>query len=139
VLLHIDLLGTVLFCHATPRSETEIFTKSTPQDVLRPIFDSLGVDLVVCGHTHMQFERRVGSTLVVNAGSVGMPFGRGGAYWLLISDHAELRHTSYDLEAAASRIRSTSYPQADQFAAANVLQCPSEPEMLAAFARVELR
>ena len=45
---------------------------------------ALGAPLVVCGHTHMQFDRKVGATRVVNAGSVGMPFGEPGAYWLLL-------------------------------------------------------
>ncbi len=68
-------LGDVLFCHATPRNDTEIFTRLTPDDRLLPIFEGLGVSVVVCGHTHMQFDRMVGTTRVVNAGSVGMPFG----------------------------------------------------------------
>ncbi len=71
--LAIDGLGETLFCHATPRSETEVFTRLTSEERLAPLFESLGVELVVCGHTHMQFERRVGATRVVNAGSVGGP------------------------------------------------------------------
>src|SRR6187549_3834664 len=77
-------LGEVLFCHATPRNDTEIFTRLTPEDRLLPIFEGLGAALVVCGHTHMQFDRTVGSVRVVNAGSVGMPFQEPGAYWLLL-------------------------------------------------------
>lgn len=132
-------LSAILFCHATPRSEVEIFTRSTSDSVLRPIFDGLGVGVVVCGHTHMQFDRLVGATRVVNAGSVGMPFGAPGAHWLLLGEHVELRRTSYDLEAAAARIRATAYPHAEQFAVDNVLHCPSESDMLAAFARAEVR
>ena len=60
--LTVDGIGEVLFCHATPRNDTEIFLKTTPDEKLRPIFDSLGVQLVVCGHTHMQFDRIVGRT-----------------------------------------------------------------------------
>jgi hypothetical protein len=51
-------LGAVLFCHATPRSDTELFTRLTPEDRLAPIFAGLGVSLAVCGRTHMQFDRR---------------------------------------------------------------------------------
>jgi predicted phosphodiesterase len=68
-------LGEVLFCHATPRHENEGFTRLTPEDRLLPVFEGLGVPLVVCGHTYMQFDRTIGNTRVVNAGSVGMPFG----------------------------------------------------------------
>ena len=54
--LAIPGLGNVLFCHATPYSETDAFTRLTPEDVLLPVFDGLGVDIVVCGHTHMQLS-----------------------------------------------------------------------------------
>jgi diadenosine tetraphosphatase ApaH/serine/threonine PP2A family protein phosphatase len=88
---------------------------------------------IVCGHTHMQFDRRVGATRIVNAGSVGMPFGSPGAYWLSLGPDVRLRRTDYDLAAAAERIRKTVYPQAEMFAAQNVLQPPSEAQMRAAF------
>jgi hypothetical protein len=87
----------------------------------------------------MQFDRTVGRVRVVNAGSVGMPFGEPGAYWLLLGPDVQLRHTPYALVSAAERIRATSYPQAEEFAAQNVLQPPSERQMLEAFARAELR
>jgi predicted phosphodiesterase len=136
--LRLSELGDVLFCHATPRSDTEIFTRLTAEDRLRPVF--AGVDgLVVCGHTHMPFDRQVGTVRVVNAGSVGMPFGEPGAYWLLLGPKIEMRRTTYDLGRAAERIRHTKYPRAEEFASRNVLQPPSEEEMLAAYSRVELQ
>ena len=132
-------LGEVLFCHATPRSDTEVFTRLTPEERLLPRFEGLNVPLVVCGHTHMQFDRTIGGIRVVNAGSVGMPYGAPGAYWLLLGPDVELRHTSYDLTRAAERIRDTNYPMAQDFAAHNVLQPPSEGEALEVFTRAELR
>ncbi len=132
-------LGEVLFCHATPRNDTEIFTRRTPDDRLLPIFEGLAVRVVICGHTHMQFDRTIGRTRVVNAGSVGMPFGEPGADWLLLGPGVELQHTSYDLARAAERIRDTKYPQAEDFAAHYVLRPPSEAEILERFAPAELR
>jgi len=114
-------LGEVLFCHATPRSDTEVFTRLTPEDRLLPVFEGLDVPVVICGHTHMQFDRTIGRVRVVNAGSVGMPYGEPGAYWLLLGPDVQLRHTAYDLTKAAERIRDTNYPQAQDFAAHNVL------------------
>jgi putative phosphoesterase len=131
-------LGEVLFCHATPRHDTEIFTRLTPEAPLLPVFAGVDVPLVVCGHTHMQFDRTIGGIRVVNAGSVGMPYGEPGAYWLLLGPEVELRHTLYDLQGAAARIRGSDYPQADEFAAWDVLQPPSEAEILERFAPVEL-
>jgi putative phosphoesterase len=139
--LRVDIrgLGEVLFCHATPRNDNEIFTRLTSEDRLLPVFEGLNVPVVVCGHTHMQFDRTIGGIRVVNAGSVGMPFGDPGAYWLLLGPDVQLRKTHYDLAKAAARIRETKYPQAQDFAARNVLQPPSERETLEAFARAELR
>jgi putative phosphoesterase len=137
--LRIPSVGQILFCHGTPRHENEIFTRVTPEEHLLPLFESLDVQLVVCGHTHMQFDRKVGQTRVVNAGSVGMPFGAPGADWLLLGPDVELRHTSYDLANAANRIRQTDYPQAEEFAARSVLDPPSEAQMLEAFSGGELK
>src|SRR5262249_20108283 len=111
--LEVPQFGEVLFCHATPRSETECFTRQTPEDRLLPIFDGLDVPLVVCGHTHMQFDRMIGRTRVVNAGSVGMPFGEPGADWLLLAPDVRLQHTAYDFTSAAERIANTNFPHAD--------------------------
>jgi putative phosphoesterase len=132
-------VGEVLFCHATPRNDTEIFTRLTSEDRLLPVFEGLDVSMVVCGHTHMQFDRTIGRVRVVNAGSVGMPFGKPGAYWLLLSPDVQFRHTPYDLAKAADRIRDTKYPRAQDFAARNVLNPPSEAETIELFARAELR
>lgn len=126
--------GAVLFCHATPESDTPIFTRETPADRLVPLFEGVDARLVVCGHTHMQFDRMVGSRRVVNAGSVGMPFGPPGAYWLVVDGLPRLEFTPYDLQAAAARVLATSYPQASAFAEGNVLHPPTEERMLAAFA-----
>lgn len=131
-------VGDVLFCHATPRSDTEIFTRLTAEESLLPIFGAVDAPVVVCGHTHMQFERMVGDVRVVNAGSVGMPFGKAAAFWLLIDGEIELQCTRYDLQRAAERIRATSYPQAEAFAVHNILHPPSEEQMLRLFANADL-
>ncbi|MFL6515943.1 MAG: metallophosphoesterase family protein [Chthoniobacterales bacterium] len=131
-------LGRFLFCHATPRNEHEIFTKLTTAERLDPVFQGVAADVVVCGHTHMQFERTVAGVRVVNAGSVGMPFGNTGAHWLLIGPDIQFRHTAYDVTAAARQIRGSSYPQAEHFAANNVLNPPSEQQMLELFSKSEL-
>ncbi|HKH49938.1 MAG TPA: metallophosphoesterase family protein [Thermoanaerobaculia bacterium] len=126
-------LGEVLFCHATPRNDTDIFTRLTPEERLVPIFEGADASIAVCGHSHMQFDRMIGKVRVLNAGSVGMPFGEPGADWLLLGPDVQLRHTPYDLTKAAERIEATSYPQAQEFAERYVLRPPTENEMLAAF------
>ena len=137
--LEIEGIGKVLFCHATPRNPFEIFTKQTSDQKLLPIFNSLDVDIVICGHTHMQFDRQIGNVRVINAGSVGMPFGKSGAHWLLIDEGFDFRQTTYDLNKAAAIIRQTSYPRAEGFAANNILNQPSEESMLELLSKGEIK
>ena len=135
--IEIESLGTVLFCHATPRSDEEVFTVRTPDGRLRAIMASVAQPIVICGHTHMQFDRTIGGIRVVNAGSVGMPFGKPGAHWLLAGPTLEPRRSQYALASAAERIARTGYPDAMQFAERHVLNPPTEAEMLTIFESAE--
>jgi putative phosphoesterase len=115
VALEVEGLGRTLFCHGTPRSDLEAITAVTAADRLREILSEVSARTVVCGHTHHQFDRRIGDTRVVNAGSIGMPYeGRPGAYWALLGPDVELRRTEYDLDGAAEAIRATSYPDPEE-------------------------
>ena len=93
-------IGDVLYCHATPRNDMDIFTERTPEEQIAFLFDGLDVPTVVCGHTHMQYERTVGGVHVVNAGSVGMPYEEEpGAYWLLDLVHRRTPYEGAELKA----------------------------------------
>ncbi len=117
VAVEVDGLGATRFCHATPRDDSEIFTAITPDEAVEPML-AAAEDTVVCGHTHVQFDRRIGARRVVNAGSVGMPYeDEPGARWCLLGPGVELRTTAYDLDAAAERIRATGFPEAEEHAA----------------------
>jgi putative phosphoesterase len=95
--LEIDGLGRVLFCHATPQNDVDIFTELTPEERVRPSFAEVTADLVVVGHTHIQFDRTVGGLRVVNAGSIGMAYeGLPDAYWTLLGPAVEHRHSAFE-------------------------------------------
>jgi len=130
-------LGTILFCHGTPRSDVEIFTKVTPKKKLKHLFDDIDASVVVCGHTHMQFERKINNIRIFNAGSVGMPFGKTGADWLFIDSSINFKNTEYDLEEAAELIRRSNYPDAESFASNNVINTPSESDALKMLTKIE--
>ena len=113
--LEVDGLGRVLFCHGSPWSDEEILTRVTPERRAADVLAGVRADVVVCGHTHVQFDRHVGGLRLVNAGSVGMPYeGRRGAFWALLGPEVELRRTEYDVERAAAAIRATGFPADDQ-------------------------
>ena len=93
----VDGLGAVLFCHATPRSDEELLTRISPEERWREALTGIETPVVVCGHTHMQFDRRIGDVRLVNSGSVGMPYERQpGAYWALLGPDVEFRRTEYE-------------------------------------------
>jgi putative phosphoesterase len=111
------VLGDVLFCHGTPHSDEEIVTAATPDEDLARVLRGVDQRLVVCGHTHVQFDRKLGRTRVVNAGSVGLPYEDApGAYWALLGDDIHLRRTEYDVHAAAARVLGAGCPHAGSFA-----------------------
>ena len=131
--LEVAGLGPVLFCHATPASDEPIITAATPDSVVSELLAGTGAPVVVAGHTHMQFDRRVGGRRMVNAGSVGMPYAdQPGAYWALLGPEVGLRRTGYDLEAAAAGVRAGGYPDRDGFAEA-ILRPPTAEEAIAVF------
>lgn len=136
VSLNVGPLGKVLFCHATPQNDIDIFTKLTPETKVISMMGAVDAAVIVCGHTHMQFDRKCGRYRVVNAGSVGMPFAEPGAYWLLLGEDVVCKRTEYDVMGAAGRIRETRYPQAGEFASRNVLQPPPEADMLQRFSAI---
>jgi putative phosphoesterase len=128
ITLRVEGLGDVLFCHATPRSDEEIFTPITSQEQLATIFTGIEQQIVVCGHTHIQFKRQVGELCILNAGSVGMPFANQlGAYWLLLYPGGyEFRHTAYDKDTAAKEVRASGDPQAQEFIETYILNTITE-------------
>ncbi len=135
-ILTIEGLGTVLFCHGSPRSDEETLTAATPDERLNVILADVSQEIVVCGHTHMQFDRHHGGIRLINAGSVGMPYeGRPGAYWALLGPTIELRRTTYDFQQAAFLVRRSGYLDAEEFASENILNPPTIAEATAIFER----
>ncbi|MFM2479715.1 metallophosphoesterase family protein [Celerinatantimonas sp. MCCC 1A17872] len=125
-----SIWGQMVFCHASLRSDTEIFTRLSSKEKLCTIFQDVHASTIVCGHTHMQFNKTIADKRIINAGSVGMPFAKPGAQWLLLNEQANLMHTNYDVNQAAEQIKQTSYPQRDAFIKENILTMPTEEQAL---------
>jgi predicted phosphodiesterase len=136
VSLDIDGLGATLFCHASPRRDDEMLLVDSPPGRWAEALDGVDAGVVVCGHTHMPFDRLVAGHRVVNPSSVGMPYGHPGAGWALLGPDVMLRRTSYDAEAAARIIGASRYPGAPQWAAEYVLNHYPADEALEAFTAI---
>ncbi|WP_031467779.1 metallophosphoesterase family protein [Sciscionella sediminilitoris] len=111
VTLEVEGFGEVLFCHGTPRSDEEVVLADTRMARWREVLEG-APDTVVCGHTHMPFVRYACGRQIINPGSVGMPYGRTGAHWALLSrGNISLRRTEYDIDrACAEIIAESSFP-----------------------------
>jgi predicted phosphodiesterase len=109
------VIDEVLYSHGSPRSVDEAVTMLTPDNALLEMLDGIEQRLVVIGHTHTQFDRRIDEYRIVNAGSVGAAWEiEAGAYWALIEDgEVQLRKTQYDVDAAV-RALSADDPNRDR-------------------------
>jgi putative phosphoesterase len=114
--LTVDGLGHVLACHSTPASEDPIYTRITPEEEVSGLFEGVDASMVLCGHTHMQYDRTLSSGLrIVNPGSVGLPYeGERGAYWALLGPEVEFRRSTYDVEATVAAIEVMGAPVDEQ-------------------------
>lgn len=138
VVLDVAGFGPTVFCHGTPRSDEEVVLVDTRPSRWAEVLAGLADDqhTVVCGHTHMPFVRLVDRRLVVNPGSIGMPYGRPGGSWALLRDgQVTLRHTAVDVDrVVAAIIADSAYPDRAAWADYFVRARASDTEALAAFA-----
>jgi putative phosphoesterase len=138
VTIEIDGFGPVVFCHGTPRDDEEVVLVDTRLERWAEVFAELPPEVatVVCGHTHMPFVRLVDRRLVINPGSIGMPYGRAGGHWALLRDGAvTLRRTEIDVERAVTQVvAESSYPDRHEWAEYYLRATASDADALTAFA-----
>jgi predicted phosphodiesterase len=123
VVVEVDGLGPVRFCHGSPRTDEECVTPETPEERVLEFSEGVAERVIVTAHVHIQFDREIRS---VNAGSVGLPYeGRPGAYWALLGPDVELRRTEYDLDETIERYRGSGQPGVEQIV--EMMVEPPEP------------
>ena len=111
----------VLLVHGSPRKVNEYLYADRPDRSLERLLDQAGVDVLVCGHTHIPYHRVLPSGRhVVNAGSVGKPKDGDprACYVVLEASGKDLdvafNRVPYDVERAAAAIEATTMP--DEYA-----------------------
>ena len=138
VTIDVDGFGPVLFCHGSPRDDDEVVLVDSRLEWWAEVLADLpaAVQTVVGGHTHMPFARLVDRRLVVNPGSIGMPYGRAGGAWaLLAGGQVSLRHTLVDVDAVcADIVARSSYPDRQAWVDEYVRSANSDADALRAFA-----
>lgn len=138
VTLSLEGVGEVMFCHGSPRDDNEVVLVDTRLSLWTEVFAEVdeSVRMVVCGHTHMPFMRLVDRRLVINSGSIGMPYGSAGLPWVLLTPTgAQLRWAPVDRDAIADAVVSASdYPGVADWATTYLRTPPSDAEAIEAFA-----
>jgi putative phosphoesterase len=131
--LQVEIDGSrLVFFHGSPRSYNEPILPATTTEELTHMLLRLGAPITVLGHTHVQMVRRLPFTLIVNPGSVGLPFlewpvaaarvARWAEYGIL--DYAddgqvsvELHRTPYDAQAVIDYTLASGVPHAEWWTA----------------------
>lgn len=106
--------------HASPTSTWLAPFPESPESDFQAAYESLNRRMVIYGHIHRAFQRRVslarsGESLIVNAGSVGLPYdGDPRASYLLIDDNVPtIRRVHYDVEAEMQAVINSGIPHSD--------------------------
>jgi predicted phosphodiesterase len=125
--VELDGGGTLLCYHGSPNSYNDWLFATTPDDEVARMLDGFDAPLMAGGHTHLQMMRRREQSVLVNPGSVGLPFRRWWPNTIRIAPRAEyglltvgagalsidLRRTGYDVEAMLQLCRESGMPHAD--------------------------
>jgi predicted phosphodiesterase len=126
--LELDLDGVrALAFHGSPRSCDDWIFSTTPDDELEPMFEPDRPPLLLGGHTHVQLARRWHQSLIVNPGSIGLPFldwwpkevrvAPWAEYAVVTADRGslqvDLRRAPFDVDAHLALARASGMPHAE--------------------------
>jgi predicted phosphodiesterase len=114
-------VARLLMEHASPGSDVVGIVPETPERRLSRMFSRLAGEIFVCGHTHRPFQRHVDEVLVINVGSVGLPYdGIPRPSWVLLEVdksgvHVEIRRVDYDRESVRKDMETRRMPWREVF------------------------
>jgi putative phosphoesterase len=126
--INVKVRKASLVCyHGSPRSNTEGILSTTPDDRVAKILGDQSATIFAGGHTHVQMVRRLGGSMIINPGSVGLPFEKDSAgrfrnparaeYSILTIEGQELGvelcRARYGLEELEKAVRRSGMPDPD--------------------------
>jgi putative phosphoesterase len=71
--------SSLIAFHGSPRSNTEQILATLPDEALEIALAGSQADVLAGGHTHVQMSRRYQTSLIINPGSVGLPYEQTGS------------------------------------------------------------
>jgi putative phosphoesterase len=106
-----------LLVHGSPRRINEYLFEDRPEDSLRRVLEGKDVDVMLCGHTHLQYHRTIDGIHIVNDGSVGKPKdGDPRACYAIIDTEdnisVEFKRVRYPVETVAEDVIKNGLPRA---------------------------
>jgi len=106
---------TLLLVHGSPRKMNEYLYEDRPRATFERIAAVAAADVLLFGHTHLPYQKKVDKVLFVNTGSVGKPKDgdRRAGYVILEMgrrSRVEFRRVEYDVAAAAGAVRESGLP-----------------------------
>ena len=113
----------LLLVHGSPRKINEYIYEDRPEATFERFSKLAGTDIILFGHTHLPYQKKVAEILFINCGSVGKPKdGNPQAGYVMLNigkrSDVEFRRVTYDVGAAAKAIRESDMP--NEFAEALV-------------------
>ena len=119
----------IALVHASPESPWRAPLQEASDDELQSLYGPLGQPVVVYGHIHRPYIRGMSKVIVVNTGSVGLPYdGDRRASYLLIDDSKpEIRRVEYDMDRELGALSRSGFPHVDWVARTLVSGAPQMP------------
>lgn len=104
--------------HASPGDLWRAPMDNASDDELRSAYESLRAPIVVYGHIHRSYIRRLPGMTVANTGSVSQSYDgdRRASYLVIDGENVTIRRVEYDVESEAKDLLSSGLPHADWLA-----------------------
>lgn len=106
----------IILIHGSPENRLwDYVMPNVFDEILRGYLEKTKADILIFGHTHLPFVRRIDGKLVINPGSVGQSrnFIPEAFYCVLDLENlsASIEHISYDINKEASKIITAGLPR----------------------------
>ena len=101
--------------HASPGDLWRAPLPNAGDEELRSTYAPLGAAIVVYGHIHRSYVRRIGEMTVANSGSVSQSYDgdRRASYLVIEGERVSVRRVEYDVESEAKELLRSGLPHAD--------------------------
>ncbi|MCY6960489.1 metallophosphoesterase family protein [Clostridium brassicae] len=105
----------ITFVHGSNRSVNEYLKEDSNE--AKEAVEELKGDILVCGHTHLPYEKRYGNKILINDGSVGKPkIGNPNSTYCILefdenTEKVEFIEVPYDYESVAKAMEERNFPK----------------------------